>query len=122
MRRLEEQRPQTPSSAYWFWLKMGRVISRNILCNIPHKIYLPSRAEKAKAAQRYAYFWEIRRATCHKKMDKKDTQNKIRCPSQKKSTPAKAGNRPYLQEIDRERGRGVEECAFFRIFAVPSPP
>ena len=119
MRRLEEQRPQTPSSAYWFWLKMGRVISRNTWCNMPHKIC--PRAEKPKAAQRYAYFWEIRRATGHKKIDKKDTQNKIRCPSQKKSTPAKAGNRPYLQEIDRERGRGVEECVFFRIFALSSP-
>ena len=91
MRLLEELRPQTPSSAYWFWLKMGRVISRNILCNMPHKIC--PRAEKPKAAQRYAYFWEIRRATCHKKMDKKDTQNKIRCPSQKNPFPQR-------QEID----------------------
>lgn len=46
-----------------------------------------------KAAQRYAYFWEIRRATCHKKMDKKDTQNKIRCPSRKNPLPQR-------QEID----------------------
>ena len=114
MRRLEEQRPQTPSSAYWFWLKMGRVI----YCVTYRTRYAP---EQKSQKRRKAYFWEIRRATCHKKMDKKDTQNKIRCPSQKKSIPTKAGNRPYLQEIDRERGRGVEECAFFRIFAVPSP-
>ena len=117
MRLLEELRPQTPSSAYWFWLKMGRVI----YCVTCRTRYAP-RAEKPEAAQRYAYFWEIRRATRHKNMDKKDTQNKIRCPSRKKSTLAKAGNRPYLQEIDRERGRDVEECAFFRIFALSSPP
>ena len=74
MRLLEELRSQTPSSAYWFWLKMGRVISRNILYNMPHKIC--PRAEKPKAAQRYAYFWEIRRATRHKKMDKKTHKTK----------------------------------------------
>ena len=71
MRLLEELRPQTPSSAYWFWLKMGRVI----YCVTCRTRYAP-RAEKPKAAQRYAYFWEIRRATRHKKMDKKTHKTK----------------------------------------------
>ena len=71
MRLLEELRPQTPSSAYWFWLKMGRVI----YCVTCRTRYAP-RAEKPKAAQRYEYFWEIRRATRHKKMDKKTHKTK----------------------------------------------
>ena len=117
MRLLEELRPQTPSSAYWFWLKMGRVI----YCVICRTRYAPP-SRKAKSGAKVRIFLGNKTSDPPQKHGQKRHTKQNTLPITKKSTPAKAGNRPYLQEIDRERGRGMGECAFFRIFAIPSPP
>ena len=93
----ETFRRTASSNAFFRLLVLAQNGSRNIMGRVIYCVtcrtrYAP-RAEKPKAAQRYTYFWEIRRATRHKNMDKKDTQNKIRCPSRKNPLPQR-------QEID----------------------
>ncbi len=80
----------------------------------------PSR--KAKSGAKVRIFLGNKASDPPQKHGQKRHTKQNTLPITKKSTPAKAGNRPYLQEIDRERGRGMGKCAFFRIFAIPSPP
>ena len=116
----ETFRRTASSNAFFRLLVLAQNGSRNILCNMPHKICPPSR--KAKSGAKVHIFLGNKASDPPQKHGQKRHTKQNTLPITKKSTPAKAGNRPYLQEIDRERGRGMEECAFFRIFAVPSPP
>lgn len=116
----ETFRRTASSNAFFRLLVLAQNGSRNILCNMPHKICPPSR--KAKSGAKVRIFLGNKTSDPPQKHEQKRHTKQNTLPITKKSTPAKAGNRPYLQEIDRERGRGMGECAFFRIFAIPSPP
>lgn len=79
---------------------------------------MPPEQKSQKRRKRYAYFWEIRRATCHKKMDKKDTQNKILLPIKKNPLP----QRQEIDLISRRLTEREEEAWKNALFFVSLQP